>query len=224
MLLYIIRHGEPDYFNDCLTERGWRQAEAVGRRLAKCGITQVFASPMGRARETAQPLCRELGLDLRIEDWAHEIHSDHLFTTYPGDEWQSVSRLQNTIFRENGNMGRSYAEAFDCPGMRETRMKEASEYLEREGNGFLARLGYVEEGGIYRIAEPNEERVALFCHAAMGRAWISTLLRIPLHIMWASFDYELTGVTLLEFRNNEDGFTAPRCLFYDDYSHLDGVE
>lgn len=224
MLLYIIRHGEPDYSRDCLTERGWKQAEAVGRRLAKCGITRVYASPMGRARETAQPLCRELGLEAQIEDWAHEIHSKHLFTTYPDGTPQSVSRLQNTIFRENGNMNRSFAEAFDCPGMRQTRMKDALEYLERDGNEFLARLGYREENGVYRIVEPNEERAALFCHAAMGRAWIASLLRIPLHIMWASFTYELTGVTLLEFRNNADGFTAPTCIYYGDCSHLEGID
>ena len=38
MLLYIIRHGEPDYATDSLTERGILQAEAVGKRIAaaKC--------------------------------------------------------------------------------------------------------------------------------------------------------------------------------------------
>jgi len=35
MILYIIRHGDPDYANDTLTEYGWRQAEALGERMAK---------------------------------------------------------------------------------------------------------------------------------------------------------------------------------------------
>ena len=34
MLLYMIRHGDPDYSTDTLTERGWQQAEAVGKRIA----------------------------------------------------------------------------------------------------------------------------------------------------------------------------------------------
>ena len=54
----------------------------------------------------------------------------------------------------------------------------------------------------------------------MARAWISTLLHIPIHMMWAGFHYTHTGVTVLEFRNNEDGFTAPKCLCYSDMSHL----
>ena len=60
MLLYIVRHGHPDYTTDSLTERGWLQAEAVGKRLAATGIDQVYASPMGRARQTAEPTCRLL--------------------------------------------------------------------------------------------------------------------------------------------------------------------
>ena len=34
MLLYIIRHGDPDYATDSLTERGKLQAEAVGKRMS----------------------------------------------------------------------------------------------------------------------------------------------------------------------------------------------
>ena len=99
-------------------------------------------------------------------------------------------------------------------------MDKALEYIEKSGNEFLERLGYKEENGIYRILRNNEEKVALFCHAAFSRAWISRLLHIPVHIMWSSFGYTHTGVTVIEFKNNPDGFTAPRCLCYSDISHL----
>ena len=33
MLLYIVRHGDPIYETDSLTERGKLQAEAVGKRM-----------------------------------------------------------------------------------------------------------------------------------------------------------------------------------------------
>ena len=33
MLLYIVRHGDPIYETDSLTERGKMQAEAVGKRM-----------------------------------------------------------------------------------------------------------------------------------------------------------------------------------------------
>ena len=71
MLLYIIRHGDPIYVTDTLTEKGKLQAEAVGKRMLDADINEIYASPMGRAKETAAPACRMLGLPMHIEQWAH---------------------------------------------------------------------------------------------------------------------------------------------------------
>ena len=219
MLLYIVRHGHPDYATDSLTERGWLQAEAVGKRLAATGIDQVYASPMGRARQTAEPTCRLLDLPCHIEPWAHEVQDERL-TDEPYGKPTSVTMVQNTYYRENGGIDLPYDRAYEAVGFRASGMKDAVAYIEKGGRDFLERLGYKEENGVYRILRANEDRVALFCHSIMARAWISTLLHIPIHMMWAGFHYTHTGVTVLEFRNNEDGFTAPKCLCYSDMSHL----
>ena len=73
MLLYIVRHGDPDYTTDSLTEKGLIQAEDVGKRMFDAGIDRIFSSPMGRAKQTAEPACRLLGKEYTIEPWAHEI-------------------------------------------------------------------------------------------------------------------------------------------------------
>ena len=219
MLLYIVRHGHPDYTTDSLTDRGWLQAEAVGKRLAATGIDQVYASPMGRARQTAEPTCRLLDLPCHIEPWAHEVQ-DERWTEEPYGKPVSVTMVQNTYYRENGGIDLPYDRAYEAVGFRRSGMKDAVAYIEEGGRDFLERLGYKEENGVYRILRANEDRVALFCHSIMARAWISTLLHIPIHMMWAGFHYTHTGVTVLEFRNNEDGFTAPKCLCYSDMSHL----
>ena len=219
MLLYIVRHGHPDYATDARPERGWLQAEAVGKRLAATGIDQVYASPMGRARQTAEPTCRLLDLPCHIEPWAHEVQDERL-TEEPYGKPISVTMVQNTYYRENGGIDLPYDRAYEAVGFRASGMKDAVAYIEEGGRDFLERLGYKEENGVYRILRANEDRVALFCHSIMARAWISTLLHIPIHMMWAGFHYTHTGVTVLEFRNNEDGFTAPKCLCYSDMSHL----
>lgn len=219
MILYIVRHGDPIYETDSLTERGKLQAEAVAKRMADAGINEVYSSPMGRARMTAEPTCRLLGLDCHIEDWAHEIQDERL-TPFPDGKLKSVTVVQNTYYRENGNIDIPYERSCECQGFNTSGMKEAVARIERDGNGFLERLGYREENGVYRILRNNEDRVALFCHAAMGRAWLSSLLHIPVHIMWSSFAYTHTGVTVVEFANNENGFTAPRCRCFSDMSHL----
>lgn len=53
MRFLFIRHGEPDYVNDCLTATGRLQAAAAAKRLAGEGICEIYASPLGRAQETA---------------------------------------------------------------------------------------------------------------------------------------------------------------------------
>lgn len=64
MRLIFIRHGEPDYSVDGLTENGFREAEALAKRVAEWQVDKVFCSPYGRAVETMLPSLRSLGGDL----------------------------------------------------------------------------------------------------------------------------------------------------------------
>lgn len=219
MLLYIIRHGHPDYTTDTLTELGWKQAEAVGKRLAKSKIDRIFTSPMGRARQTAEPACRLLGIDYAVEEWTREIGEEQL-TTYPDGKPTPLCAMQNTIARGTDELELPFSRSFECRAIAQSTIKQRYDSIREHSNEFLERLGYREEGGVYRILRPNQEKVAVFCHALFGMTWISQLLRIPFHMMWTSFCYSHTGVTIIEFENNEDGFTDPKCLSYCDLSHI----
>lgn len=219
MLLYIIRHGDPNYEKDCLTPKGILQAEAVGKRIAASKIDRIFSSPMGRARQTAEPACRLLGLNYTVEEWTHEIQDERL-TIDPSGKRTSISNIQNSLLLENGSIDVPFEDTMKVPYMKDTEMDKACKFIWENGKDFLERLGYKEENGVYKILHPSEEKVALFCHAAFSRAWISMLLHIPLHIMWAGLDYCHTGVTILEFKNYENGFTSPKCLCHSDLSHF----
>lgn len=52
-----MRHGEPNYEKDCLTQLGRVQARLAAERLLSEGISEVYSSPMGRAQQTAQAFC-----------------------------------------------------------------------------------------------------------------------------------------------------------------------
>jgi probable phosphoglycerate mutase len=69
--LYLVRHGETDWnrarriqgLTDIpLNDTGREQARLTGTLLTRRPIARVVASPLGRARETAQIIARELGL------------------------------------------------------------------------------------------------------------------------------------------------------------------
>jgi broad specificity phosphatase PhoE len=44
MILYVIRHGDPDYATDSLTPKGKLQADALAKRLAVHGVDTVYSS------------------------------------------------------------------------------------------------------------------------------------------------------------------------------------
>jgi broad specificity phosphatase PhoE len=69
--LYLVRHGETEWnrlrriqgLTDIpLNDTGREQARRTGMLLTRRPITRVYASPLGRARETAEIIARELGL------------------------------------------------------------------------------------------------------------------------------------------------------------------
>ena len=53
MRLILIRHGDPDYSIDSLTEKGWREAALLAKRAKDWQIDDAFVSPLGRARDEA---------------------------------------------------------------------------------------------------------------------------------------------------------------------------
>lgn len=72
MLLFYIRHGDPIYHPDDLTELGKRQAEAVARRLSLYGLDRIYSSTSTRARLTAEPTAQILKKDVTELDWCKE--------------------------------------------------------------------------------------------------------------------------------------------------------
>lgn len=81
MELYLIRHGEMagdphehcrPPVQGCLTEQGCRQADALGVAMADVGLTALYASPLGRAIQTAQALAHGRSLPVGIRAWLVE--------------------------------------------------------------------------------------------------------------------------------------------------------
>ena len=62
MLLFYVRHGDPIYNPDSLTPKGHLQAEALAKRFGLYGLNRVFTSDSVRAKQTAEPTCKLLGL------------------------------------------------------------------------------------------------------------------------------------------------------------------
>ena len=74
MKIILIRHGDPDYEKDCITELGHKQVKVAAQRLLKEEIDEVYSSPLGRARQTAQAFLDASGIgNMTILDFMQEI-------------------------------------------------------------------------------------------------------------------------------------------------------
>lgn len=218
MLIYIIRHGDPVYNPDTLTEKGKLQASAIAKRLTLHGIDEVYTSPNGRARETAQPTCDLLGLEAKTEAWTSEdlAWKDFSIETDDGRRIWSFSK-QNTVLLSDESKGQEW---FNDATFAEVNAEKGYERIKNASDDFLMRMGYKREGAAYRIVEKNDKKIAVFCHQGFGLTWLSYLLSVPPRIFWAGFDITHSGMTIIEMKNNPDGFTAPRCLCLSDTSHI----
>lgn len=219
MLLYIVRHGEPDYDNDTLTPLGFEQAEALAKKMKQSGITKVFSSPCGRAKHTAEPTCRELGLKMEVLDWLDEARNydpDKGIVNKNGWPYNSPPETMKTdevvAFGDKWYEAPAYSDFIGA----KYRWDEVSECSDK----LLERLGFRREGRNYRVIAPNDEKLAVFCHEGMSLVWLPQLLAIPPSLFWTSFEMTHSGVTVLCFCGGEGDLTAPTCLVHSDMSHL----
>ena len=140
MRIVFVRHGEPDYRNDCLTETGKIQARQAAVRLREEGIEQIFSSPLGRAQETAAAASEELGLPVQTLDFMRELHwgsidGEPLFAN--GHPWDIADELA----RQGWNLNRTDWE--ELPYFK-NNVVTANVRLVVEGiDQWLASLGYI---------------------------------------------------------------------------------
>lgn len=225
MILYVVRHGFPDYNTDSLTDEGRREAEAVAHRLSSCGITKIFSSPLGRAIETAQPLSEMLGIPTVIEEWARELGPESK-TVFPDGKPKSLVLVPNKYYNGTDNARLSTDDALS--GKEPFKSCDiAAKYKEiADGiDGLLARLGYRRtEEGLYTAERPNSDRAVLFCHRGMTGVVVSHLLNIPFQFLAGAIYGTFTGVTAFSLPSVPSDDCAPVMLSFGDAGHLNGTD
>lgn len=86
--VYLIRHADAlpgadevsigSYDDQALSELGRRQARALAERLHDAGLAAIYASPIGRAYQTAEAVAEACGLGVRIEPGLREVALGHI--------------------------------------------------------------------------------------------------------------------------------------------------
>ena len=98
MKIRFIRHGDPDYVNDTLTEKGRKEAELLAKTARHLGLGDCYMSPLGRAKDTAAYSLNAVGKEAEILEWLQEFpakvdvnESEMLQKAYPDVKYKNGS-------------------------------------------------------------------------------------------------------------------------------------
>lgn len=219
MRLIFIRHGDPDYAADSLTEKGWREARLLADRICRWPVDQFYCSPLGRARATAQPTLERLHRTAEILDWLQEFavgafEPGHTGTrVIPWDYLPSYWTAQPVLYQADHW---TEAECFDSPHLRRC-VRQVTEPFD----ALLARWGYRRQGGCYQVLRPDaRETLVFFCHLGSQFLLLSHLLGISPVLLWQGAYIHPTGVTVVTSEEREAGTAVFRLQRLGDLSHL----
>lgn len=217
MKLIIIRHGDPDYSIDSLTETGWKEAELLAERVSKWDVKAFYVSPLGRARDTAKPTLEKMGREAVVMDWLREFppriqrggyeKSTCCWDWLPAD-WMHVEEYYDK------------QKWLEVPVYAKSTVPAEYKKVTDGLDALLESHGYRREGNFYRVLEANTDTVVLFCHFGLECVLLSHLLNVSPMILWHGFCAAPSSVTILNTEERRKGIAAFRAACFGDTSHL----
>lgn len=215
MKLIIIRHADPDYSIDSITEKGKKEAQLLSERISKLDVKAFYCSPLGRARDTAAYTLKKMNASAVTLDWLREFEGRVIINGEKKRAWDRLPRewtdnddyycsdkWLKTDLMQSGDVEEKYVEL--CNGVDE----------------LLKNHGYVHDGRIFKAVKPNHDTVVLFCHYGVECAILSHIFGCSPMVMWHNFVALPTSVTTLITEEREEGTAVFRTQQFGDISHL----
>lgn len=233
MRLLFIRHGDPDYINDTLTEKGHREAKALSLRAKDLQMGSCFVSPLGRAQDTAAYCVNELGISAHTFSWLEEFpaqidlnKAEHLVRAYPNAERRNGVYEPRIVWDVAPSYWMDQRDCMDSTGWRTCDICQNSDTVEvydRVVGAFdelLCEKGYRREGGVYRVEKESTQTLTFFCHFGVTCALLSHLWGQSPFALWHSLALAPTSVTEVVTEERQKGYASFRGLKLGDVSHL----
>lgn len=189
--IYFIRHGETHWnverrmqgqWEADLTERGLQQAEQNAETVAQLGVEAIYASPLRRARHSAEALSRRTDLainfDDRLKEWNAGDWSGHLYEEVQ-EKWP-----------EEWAAWRADMWSYRPPAC------ENFEDLANRGGAFLDD-----------ILTMDTAKIAVVSHGFIGRAMMLVLARLAPS---EALQLQTANDAFFRFQRNGDGWETDR--------------
>ena len=242
MKIIFIRHGEPDYSCDSLTEKGKREADILAKRTALWDVDDIYVSPFGRAKETAAPTLSALSKEATELSWLREfsyqvtspvvdapsVPWDFIPSVLYGDErllsedeWITAPPMDG-----NSDIKENYPKVI--AGLDELIEKYG---YERKGKYYVRKDGCerfikstvtdMKFATIDMIEDnPDEKTIVVFCHLGVICLMLSHLLNIPFESLTHGFFLPTTSVTIVNTEERWGSEVSFRVQAMGDCTHL----
>lgn len=217
MKILIIRHGDPDYSIDSLTEKGRKEAELLSRRLCGMQIDKFYVSPLGRARDTAEYTLKKMNRTAETKQWLREFHAPVI------DEKTGEERIPWDMLPADWTSIPDYYDKNSWHSVKKMADGNVIDEARRVYDGIdsiLREHGYERENNIYRAVRPNRDTIALFCHFGVECVMLGHLLGISPIVLWHGFCAAPTSVTVLTSEERREGIAFFRMNTFGDTGHL----
>lgn len=233
MKLIIVRHGDPDYEHDTLTEHGWKEAKLLVSRFTSMDVKDFYVSPLGRARDTASCTLKALNRTAKVCDWLREFpaqveigHDPILTHAYPDAKPGENGLYTKITWDVLPSYWTEHPEYFDREGWRHSVIAKTSDlvscydYVVSNFDQLLAHHGYERCHNFYRVAKANRDTIVFFCHFGLECVLLSHLMGVSPFVLWHSTVMAPTSVTTVYTEEREKGIAYFRAGQIGDVSHL----
>jgi len=200
--LIIVRHGRTEWnrverfrgrADLALDEEGRKQAQAASERIKEWPVAAVYSSPLRRARETAESLAKQVGLE--VKELSGIIDIDY-------GQWQGLSPDEATA--KDGDL---YYKWQHSPHQVAFPNGESLKEVQERATSALDNL----------IEQHKKETIALVSHKVVCQVLVLSLLGLELSHFW-EITQDVCAVNYFEVRGG-----VPSALLINDTCHLRGL-
>lgn len=215
MQIVLIRHAEPSIDGNSLTKKGYREAALLAKRMQMLPIDQVYYSPLGRARTTAEIILDRLACESRELAWLAEFRGTVECPGFSRQPWSLPAQYwtgQSRLFEYDGWLSH--------PLMAQGNIPEEYARVTACFDSLLMEYGYNRNGLTYKCSGDVPITIVLVCHFGLIMILLSHLYRIAPPLLWHGFFAAPSSVTTLLTEQQARGEVLFRCTQLGDTSHL----
>ncbi len=223
MRIIFIRHGDPDYVHDSLTEKGFREAKLLGKRAKNWDVDDVYVSPLGRAQKTAEYVLEATNKTAITYDWLKEfyVRITDPETGHDRIPWDFMPKVW-TSWKESYDINEWYKHPVMQTGDVEQEFKKVCTEFDKllSGYGYVRKDNYYETQAGGELGKASEKTIVFVCHLGVSFVMMAHLLGISPMLLWHGFFVAPTSVTVLNSEERVKNQAFFRVQEFGDVRHL----